>query len=228
VATSKRERQKAGHHARLNAERAAWARYRRRRRLTFGALIAAGLLAVVVLVVVLSSGGDDTSVATATTTTASTAPTTTTAPLESAAGKPCVALADPLPEGAPEVPVPVGAPPTELVSEDLVVGSGTPAALGDEITVNYIGVSCSTGKIFDSSYSRGEPASFPLTEGGLIKGWTDGIPGMAPDGQRLLVIPPDLGYGASGQGDIAPDETLIFVVELESATAAATTTTAAP
>jgi peptidylprolyl isomerase len=214
VATSKRERQKAGHHARLNAERAAWARYRRRRRLTLGAVIAVVLLAAGVLVVVLSRSGDDTSVATATTTTV--------------AGKPCVALADPLPAGAPEVPVPIGAPPTELVSEDLVVGSGTPAALGDEISVNYIGVSCSTGKIFDSSYSRGEPASFPLTEGGLIKGWTDGIPGMAPDGQRLLVIPPDLGYGASGQGDIAPDETLIFVVELESATAAATTTTAAP
>jgi peptidylprolyl isomerase len=214
VATSKRERQKAGHHARLNAERAAWARYRRRRRLTLGAVIAVVLLAAGVLVVVLSRSGDDTSVATATTTTV--------------AGKPCVALADPLPAGAPEVPVPIGAPPTELVSEDLVVGSGTPAALGDEISVNYIGVSCSTGKIFDSSYSRGEPASFPLTEGGLIKGWTDGIPGMAPGGQRLLVVPPDLGYGASGKGDIAPDETLVFVVELESATAPSATTTAAP
>jgi peptidylprolyl isomerase len=229
VATSKRERQKAGHHARLNAERAAWSRYRRRRRLTLGALIVAGLLAAGVLVVALSRSGDDTSVATATTTTASTSPTSTATPLESAAGKPCVALADPLPEGAPEVPVPVGAPPTELVVEDLVVGSVTPAALGDEISVNYIGVSCSTGKIFDSSYSRGEPASFPLTEGGLIKGWTDGIPGMAPGGQRLLVIPPDLGYGASGSGTtIAPDETLVFVVELESATAPSATTTAAP
>jgi peptidylprolyl isomerase len=213
VATSKRERQKAGHHARLNAERAAWSRYRRRRRLTLGALIVAGLLAAGVLVLVLSRSGDDTSVATATTTTASTSPTSTATPLESAAGKPCVALADPLPEGAPEVPVPVGAPPTELVVEDLVVGSGTPAALGDEISVNYIGVSCSTGKIFDSSYSRGQPSPFSLS--GVIKGWTDGIPGMQVGGQRLLGIPAAQGYGAQGSPpDIAPDETLWFVVEI--------------
>jgi peptidylprolyl isomerase len=151
--------------------------------------------------------------------------TSSTTPLESAAGKPCVALADPLPTGAPDVPVPVGAPPTDLVSQDLTVGSGTPAALGDQITVNYIGVACSTGAIFDSSYSRGQPVTFPLAEGQLISGWTTGIPGMQPGGRRLLVIPPDQGYGASGQGAIAPDETLVFVVELESAGPATTTTT---
>ncbi|HEY6532192.1 MAG TPA: FKBP-type peptidyl-prolyl cis-trans isomerase [Acidimicrobiales bacterium] len=224
MATTKRERQKAGHRARLDAERVLWARYRRRRRLTMVALIAAGVVAAAVLVVALSRGGDSTT-ATATTTTAS---TSTTAPLESAAGKPCVALSEALPAGAPDVPVPVGAPPTELVSEDLVVGSGTPAAIGDDITVNYIGVSCSTGTIFDSSYSRNQPATFPLAEGSLIQGWTDGLPGMQPGGQRLLVIPPDLGYGASAQGSIAPDETLVFVVELVSAGPATTTTTAAP
>ena len=81
------------------------------------------------------------------------------------------------------------------------------------LTVNYIGVSCSTGKIFDSSYKSGQPASFPLT--GVIPGWQQGIPGMKVGGQRLLGIPPALGYGSQGAPpDIAPDETLWFVVEV--------------
>jgi peptidylprolyl isomerase len=126
------------------------------------------------------------------------------------------------------VPVPVGDPPGDLVTEDLVVGSGEPAQLGDTITVQYVGVSCSTGKIFDSSWSRGQPATFPLEEGSLIEGWTSGIPGMQPGGRRLLVVPPSLGYGSTGQGAIAPDETLVFVVDLVSAEPAPATTTAAP
>jgi peptidylprolyl isomerase len=222
MGTSKRERQKAGHHARLNAERNAWTRYRRRRRLTMSGLLVVFVVAVVGLFVLLSRSGGSTTTATASTTTTS----TTTAPLESALGKPCVALADALPSGAPEVPVPVGAPPTTLTTEDLVVGSGTPAALGDTITVNYVGVSCSTGKIFDSSWTRGKEATFPLEEGGLIEGWVQGIPGMQPGGRRLLVIPPDLGYGSTGNSTIAPDETLVFVVDLVSATPGTSTTTA--
>ena len=61
------------------------------------------------------------------------------------------------------------------------------------VTVNYIGVSCSTGKVFDSSYSPGQPVTFPLNQ--VIKGWTEGIPGMKVGGQRLLGIPPALAYG---------------------------------
>jgi len=223
MATSKRERQKAGHQARLNAERAAWARYRRRRRITAVVAGLVAVVAVVVLVVVLNRGGDS-STATSTTT----SPSTSTTLLESAFGKPCVDLAEPLPEGAPDVPVPLGDPPGALVTEDLVVGDGEAAQLGDEITVDYIGVSCSTGEIFDSSYERGTPASFALTEGSLIEGWTSGIPGMQPGGRRLLVVPPALGYGPAGRGNIAPDETLVFVVDLVSAAPGTTTTTAAP
>ena len=226
MGTSKRERQKLGHQARLSAERAAMARYQRRRRIATSVAIVVAVVAAAALVVVLSRSGDSSTAAT--TTTASTASTTTTAPLESALGKPCVEVSEPLPDGAPPVPVPVGDPPGELVVEDLVAGSGTPAALGDSVTVNYIGVSCSTGEIFDSSWSRGEPTTFPLEEGGLIEGWTEGIPGMPPGGQRLLVIPPALAYGATGNSGIAPDETLVFVVDLVSATPAASTTTVAP
>lgn len=221
MGTSKRERQKAGHRARVTVERAAMARYQRRRRITTAVLAVVGVVALAGIVVLLSRSGDSTTAAATSTTTSS---STTSTTLESALGKPCVALADPLPTGAPDVPVPVGDPPTDLVSEDLVVGSGTPVALGDEITVNYIGVSCSTGKIFDSSYSRGQPATFTLDEGSLIEGWTTGLPGMLPGGRRLLVIPPSLGYGSVGQGTIAPDETLVFVVDVVSAGPAPTTT----
>ena len=146
-----------------------------------------------------------------------------------------MAVADPLPTGAPDVPVQVGPAPTTLVKQDLKEGTGATVAAGDTVTVNYIGVACSTGKIFDSSYSRGQPATFGLDQ--VIKGWTDGIPGMKVGGQRLLGIPGDQAYGASGQAaaGIAPDEALWFVVEVTAtqpagtpsttAAAAATTTT---
>jgi peptidylprolyl isomerase len=223
MGTQKRERQKAGHQARLNAERNAMARYQRRRRVTIAAMVVGGVVVVAALFVVLSRGGGSS------TTAATTSTSTTTAPsLESALGKPCVALDDTLPDGAPEFPVPVGDPPGSLTTEDLTVGSGTPAALGDQITVNYIGVSCSTGKIFDSSWKRGQPATFPLEQGGLIEGWTQGIPGMMPGGRRVLVIPPAQGYGSTGNSRIAPDETLVFVVDVVSSAPGTTTTTAAP
>ncbi len=89
----------------------------------------------------------------------------------------------------------------------------------DSVTVNYIGVSCSTGKIFDSSWSAGKTVTFPLNQ--VITGWSQGLVGMQPGGRRLLVIPADLGYGSTGQGTIAPDESLVFVVDLISASASA-------
>jgi len=115
--------------------------------------------------------------------------------------------------------MPVGETPKSLVVQDLVTGTGTPVAKGDSVTVNYIGVSCSTGKIFDSSWANGKPVTFPLNQ--VISGWSQGLVGMQPNGRRLLVIPPDLGYGATGQGSIAPDESLIFVVDLVSTSPAA-------
>lgn len=116
--------------------------------------------------------------------------------------------------------MPVGQLPTSLVVQDLVTGSGTPVAPADSVTVNYIGVSCSTGKIFDSSWTNGKAVTFPLNQ--VITGWSQGLVGMQPNGRRLLVIPADMGYGSSGQGSIAPDESLIFVVDLISASKTAT------
>ncbi len=156
-----------------------------------------------------SRGGDSTDVAT---TTNSTLPAEEPA-VASATGKPCVPVADPLPAGAPNVPVKVGPPPTRLIIEDLKEGTGATVSATDTVTVNYIGVSCSSGKIFDSSYSRGQPATFALS--GVIKGWTDGIPNMKVGGQRLLGIPPEQAYGDQSRPPaISPNETLWFVVEM--------------
>ncbi len=146
-----------------------------------------------------------------------TGPSTTTTPAAaaSAKGKSCVALADPLPAGAPEVPVKVGPPPTALVVEDLTPGTGATVAATSTVTVDYIGVACSTGKIFDASYGRGQPATFPLSQ--VIPGWSQGLVGMKVGGKRLLGIPSELAYGARGYPpDIAPDEALWFVVEMKS------------
>jgi peptidylprolyl isomerase len=167
-------------------------------------LVAAALTAALALSACGSSGSSPG---------ASGSTTSTIPPTASAKGKPCVALADPVPNGAPDVPVKVGPPPTTLVVEDLAVGTGAEVTTGSTITADYIGVSCSTGKIFDDSYSRGQPATFSLD--GVIPGWQQGLVGMKVGGTRLLGIPADLAYGAQGQPPaIAPDETLWFVVQL--------------
>ncbi len=117
----------------------------------------------------------------------------------------------------PEVEVPEGPPPDELVVEDLEEGDGTAAAAGDQITVQYVGVDYETGEEFDSSYGNPEPFSFALGTGAVIPGWDEGIEGMKEGGQRQLVIPPDLAYGEQGQPPaIGPDATLVFVVDLVS------------
>lgn len=118
-------------------------------------------------------------------------------------------------EGKPEVEMPDELP-GELVIDDIREGDGAAAQLGDTIEVHYVGLSCSTGEQFDASYDRGQSIEFGLVEGGLIEGWTEGIPGMKVGGQRRLVIPADLAYGENpppGSG-IASGETLVFVIEL--------------
>jgi peptidylprolyl isomerase len=114
----------------------------------------------------------------------------------------------------PEVPMPVGTPPDELVSEDVVVGDGAAAKTGDHVAVHYVGVSYSSGTQFDSSWDRGTPFDFPLGARRVIQGWDFGVAGMREGGRRTLVIPPSLGYGPRGMGPIKPNSTLVFVVDL--------------
>jgi len=116
----------------------------------------------------------------------------------------------------PKVTVPKGAPPKQLETNDLEEGNGAEAKAGDEITVQYVGVNYKTGKEFDSSWSRSEPFTFTLGEGLVIPGWEEGFEGMKVGGRRELIIPPDLGYGSTGSPPaIPPNETLVFVVDLE-------------
>ncbi len=115
----------------------------------------------------------------------------------------------------PSIDKPEGDIPFELVVEDLVVGDGDEATKGSKVAVHYVGVAFSTGQEFDASWNRGQPFSFPLGGGQVIAGWDRGVAGMKVGGRRRLVIPPHLGYGNRGAGNvIKPGETLVFVVDL--------------
>jgi peptidylprolyl isomerase len=115
----------------------------------------------------------------------------------------------------PAVEVPDGEPPTELHTDDIVEGDGQTAASGMLATVDYVGVSWSTGAEFDASWNRNDTFSFTLGAGEVIAGWDLGVQGMKVGGRRRLTIPPDQGYGQFGAGGvIGPNETLIFVVDL--------------
>lgn len=102
---------------------------------------------------------------------------------------------------------------------DTKLGNGATAQAGQTATVHYTGwlsVAGEKGRQFDSSRTRGQPFAFPLGGGRVIKGWDEGVAGMKVGGQRTLIIPPQLGYGAQGAGGgvIPPNATLIFDVEL--------------
>lgn len=117
----------------------------------------------------------------------------------------------------PVIAKPSGSPPKTLVKEDVVKGKGPAAKPGDNVTVQYVGVNFSTGEQFDASWDRGEPFTFPLGGGQVIKGWDKGVAGMKVGGRRELTIPPRMGYGPAGtpDGAIPPNETLVFVVDLQ-------------
>lgn len=104
--------------------------------------------------------------------------------------------------------------PSGLKYVDQVVGTGEIAVAGKTANVHYTGW-LESGKKFDSSLDRGQPFSFPLGAGRVIKGWDEGVQGMKVGGKRKLTIPSDLGYGSRGAGGVIPaNATLIFDVEL--------------
>lgn len=116
----------------------------------------------------------------------------------------------------PVVVITPGAPVTQLEVTDVIVGSGDAVPAGATVTADYVGYGAATGEMFDASWVRGEPATFPLAN--VILGWQEGLVGMQVGGRRLLVIPAELGYGDNppqGSG-IEAGETLIFVVDLVS------------
>lgn len=101
-----------------------------------------------------------------------------------------------------------------LTYVDEVIGNGEVAVAGKTATVHYTGWLVN-GTQFDSSLDRGQPFSFRLGVGQVIKGWDEGVQGMKVGGKRKLMIPANLGYGARGAGSIIPPHaTLIFDVEL--------------
>jgi peptidylprolyl isomerase len=115
----------------------------------------------------------------------------------------------------PTISIPEGAPPADLVLEDLEVGDGTEAVAGANVTVHYVGVAWSDGQQFDASWDRNDFFEFPLGRGYVIAGWDQGVQGMKVGGRRRITIPPHLGYGAAGAGGVIKGgETLVFVVDL--------------
>jgi peptidylprolyl isomerase len=149
----------------------------------FGA--AALLIATVVIVLIAQGGGSDDS---------------SSGDLEDLAKKPVIE-------------VPSGDPPTKLESKDIVVGDGAAAKTGDNLTVDYVGVTYETGQEFDTSWGK-QPFQFQLG-GQVIDGWNQGIVGMKVGGRRELTIPPDLAYGSQAQPGIPANSTLIFVIDLK-------------
>jgi FKBP-type peptidyl-prolyl cis-trans isomerase len=117
------------------------------------------------------------------------------------------------PSREPSSPSPFSEPQSGLEIEDLVVGGGATAEVGDTVSVHYTGT-LRDGTKFDSSYDRGEPFSFTIGKGSVIAGWEKGIVGMKVGGKRKLTIPPELGYGEKDMGKIPPNSTLIFEIEL--------------
>lgn len=103
----------------------------------------------------------------------------------------------------------------QVVIEDLVVGTGAAIEINDTILVHYIGYLQSTGDVFDSSLNDGIPFNLVFTAtANVIEGWKRGLPGMQAGGRRRLTIPPSLGYGTQGAGNIPRNATLVFVIDL--------------
>ena len=113
----------------------------------------------------------------------------------------------------PGIPKPTGMPPKGLVKDDVIPGVGNVAKDGDEVTVNYVGFDFKTGKEFGGSWDGEEPLTFTLGNEEVIPGWDLGIVGMRENGRRELIIPPDLANGDQPP-NIAPNETLVFLVDL--------------
>lgn len=133
-------------------------------------------------------------------------------PAEPSEGFPSISYDD---AGAPVVVIPEGDVPTEFALETLITGDGAVVVSADVVIVQYHGVNWNTGLVFDSSWERGAPATFPT--GGVIPGFRDALIGQTVGSRVVVVIPAELGYGPSGgtgDGSIGPEDTIVFVVDI--------------
>ena len=174
----------------------------------FAGLVASGVIIILGAIIVISVlGGSDTTnlVANPTATATTAAVATPTTPAQAAVTAP---------ESPPEVTGEAVTTDSGLQYIDVQPGAGDTPNVGDMVVVNYTGWTQADGTKFDSSVERTTPFTFPLGLGRVIKGWDEGVATMQVGGKRRLIIPPDLAYGAAGQGSIPPNATLIFDIEL--------------
>ena len=131
---------------------------------------------------------------------------------EAPEGFPAVELGE---NGAPTITIPDEEPPSEFQLATLIQGDGEEVGADDTVTVHYTGINWNTGEVFDSSWERGQPASFPT--GGVIPGFRDALVGQLVGSQVIAIIPPELGYGPQGgtpDGSIGAEDTIVFVVDI--------------
>jgi peptidylprolyl isomerase len=185
---------------------------------TLARIIGSAAVAVAAVALTACGGNDNNSASPSTTAPGTPAPAATSAAAAPTAshGRECTADDIGVTGGfgqAPTITIPDNCdPPKQLVTKDLVEGTGPAAASGQPVEMNYSLVTWSDKKKLDSSFDRGQ--TFPLTlgTGEVIPGWDQGLIGIKQGGRRLLIIPPDLGYGQGGQG-VKPNETLVFVTD---------------
>jgi peptidylprolyl isomerase len=111
----------------------------------------------------------------------------------------------------PVIGKPTGLPPTSLGIGDLILGTGNQIQSAQTVTVQYVLMEWASGQILESSWKS---APFTSSLSNVIPGWQQGLLGMKVGGRRILIIPPDLAYGASGSGSVGPNQTLVFVIDL--------------
>jgi FKBP-type peptidyl-prolyl cis-trans isomerase len=225
VATSRRREREL---ARRRFERRRQAEMERRARAkkrntvigaTLGTLVVLG--AVIGLVIGLSGGSGSKTAAKTRVNTIGPSSSTTPAAQNQPAPKKCAKIApNPPATGQPTVPDVTGKAPTKLVTKDVKKGHGPAVKKGGSLSVDYIGISCATGKVFDATYKDGgKPFNVsPLGQASVIPGWNEGLVGMRAGGVRELVIPAALAYGSAppGQAPTFPNDTLIFLVTAKS------------
>ena len=163
----------------------------------------AGLLVIPLLLVSAACGSDDKG--------SDSASTSATAPTKG--GFPAITAGAKFGE-KPTLAKGSGTPPKELKTKVISEGDGATLKNGDAIQVNYLGQAWDSDKPFDNSFDRKQPFDLTLGAGMVIQGWDKGLAGQKVGSRVELVIPPDLGYGAQGQGDIKPNATLVFVVDI--------------